>query len=451
MPSLRQALLPFTIRNAARLPFYARFWEGVDLDAVSSPGELRRLPTLSKEEYRRSLMFDPEAVRGADYITHSTGTTGEVTWRHRTAAEAAVIRDLFGRAAAREEGGPLALAFRYDRHGMSMPVPSRARAIPIGLSDDDELRQSVKMLTRTYHFADGELRPTVLAGSSIDLAILAQAWLESRAPREECQVRVLQALGLTDAGLYRFLRAAFDGAEVVEKYSLSEIFGGATKVWPAASFVLDPYVVGEVVDEGGAPVAPGRVGELVLTELFPFVQMQPLVRYRTGDVVLLVEDGDEAFRFEWWGRRHECILWDSDGAPAWALGYRPVFDWLALQPLVARYPIRTHLTSVKSLDFDLPCVALSGGRGGEAVSVDVGVRVNPWFEPEAVGRLAEGLWAALRGMLAVPPEGVRVGLSFRHFCRPDLRLDAVGDAHSLRLPAAPLSGPAPTIPRGAGG
>lgn len=445
MPSLREALLPFTISNAVRLPFYAKFWDGVNVDEISSLRELRRLPTLSKEEYRRSLMFDPSAVLEADYISHSTGTTGEVTWRHRSAAEAAVIHQLFGYNAERAEERHLALVIRYDRHGMSMPVPSQAHSIPIGLSDDAELKQSVKMLTGTYRFAGGELRPTILAGSSIDLAILAQASLEAQIPRDATEIRMLQILGVLDAGLYRFLHSAFNGAEVIERYSLSEVFGGATKHWPATSFVLDPYVIGEVVDERGALVTPGGIGELVLTELFPFVQMQPLIRYRTGDIVLLVNEEDDNFQFEWWGRRHECGLVHFNGVPTWVLGYRPVFDWLSLQPLVARYPYRAYLTSVASLDFDLPCVSLSSEPDGDTVKVDVGVRVNPWFELAAVQGLTQELWAALRAMVVVPPQEVRVSLSFRHIYRPNMDLHTIGDAHSLQLPAEPLSGPPPTL------
>src|SRR5580704_12682287 len=129
MSKLRTALLPFTIRNAARLPFYANFWRGVDVDNISSPKELPLLPTLSKERYRESFMFDPTAIQDCSYITHTSGTTGAVTWRHRSAAEATIINQLFGQAAETQHEG-LALVIRYDRHGMAMPMPGYARYFP---------------------------------------------------------------------------------------------------------------------------------------------------------------------------------------------------------------------------------------------------------------------------------------------------------------------------------
>ena len=173
--------------------------------------------------------------------------------------------------------------------------------------------------------------------------------------------------------------------------------------------------------------------------------MRPRCGYRTGDVVLLVNAEDDIFEFEWWGRRHECVLAHVNDVPTWILGCRPVFDWLALQPLVARYPYRTYLRSVTSLDFDLPCVSLSSEPDSDAVGIDIGVRVNPWFEPEAIQRLTQDLWTALKTMVATPPQQVRVRLSFRHFYRPDMDLHTLGDAHNLQLPAKLLSSPVPTL------
>jgi hypothetical protein len=413
----------------------------VRLDDISSVADLDRLPTLSKDAYRRSLMFDESSVLETEYISHTTGTTGALTWRHRSVAEASVVNRLFGHGAERAHG-QLMLVIRYDRHGMAMPVPGQTRGIPIDLSDDTALRQSVEMLTATYRFPEGVLRPTVVVGGAHDVAVLAQAWLETRTPADSISVRKLHLLGYVDAGLCGFLHSAFNGPEISEKYSLTEIFGGATRRWPATSFALDPYVVGEVVDEDGAVVPRGGVGELVLTELFPFVQMQPLIRYRTGDVVHLVDDQDDDLRFEWWGRRHDCILAHVDGERSWVLGYRPIADWLSLNTLVARQPHKSYLSSVTSTDLGPPCVAIRSEPDGP-VRVDVGLRINPWWEKEAVHGLARELWTALRSMTVVPPANVRVRLGFRHVPRPIEDFSAIAGTHDLQLPVGVLSGPVP--------
>jgi hypothetical protein len=155
----------------------------VDVDAISCTRDLCKLPALAKEVYRRSFMFEDLAVSDTEYITHTTGTTGALTWRHRSLAEASVIRELFGQQTG-QLSKDLTLAFRYDHHGMAMPMPGRARGIPIGVNDEIQLKQSVQMLTASYHFADGMRHPTIVAGTGHDVALLAQAWLEAQTANE---------------------------------------------------------------------------------------------------------------------------------------------------------------------------------------------------------------------------------------------------------------------------
>lgn len=411
MPNIRKALLPFTISNAAKLPFYSKFWSRVDTDSVQSLADLHLLPTLTKSEYRRSFMFEPASVSKADYVTHTTGTTGEVTWRHRSALEASVIGSLFQQR-KESDNDELSLVIRYNRHGMAMPVPGRARSIPISVTDAIELKQCLEMLTATYYMGGRTLRPTILAGGGQDLALLAQSCLESQVPREKLAIRTIYLGGFVDTGLRRFIRRCFDNADVIEKFSMAEIFGGATRRWPDESFTLDPYVVGEVVDEQGNPLGIGETGELVLTELFPFVQIQPLIRYRTGDIVQLIEQSEEITKFQWWGRRHQCALGGEEGLQRWILGYRPLADWLSQQPVVARQAYRSYLPLTSS-DLGAPCVAVSI-VAESVLRVEIGVRVNPWWETRTIQALMEGLWDLINSTIQRPPEWLYIQLAFRH-------------------------------------
>lgn len=438
MSRLREALLPFTIRNAARLRFYAESWDGLDAEAVLAVADLPKLPTLTKVEYRRSLMFEELAVSDTAYVTHTTGTTGPLTWRHRSLAEASIINELFGDR-TEQPSSDLALTFRYDHHGMALPVPGRMRAIPIGLTDETELKQCVEMLTASYRFASGSLRPTIISGSSLDVAVLAEAWIEAGRPEDALPIHTLYLLGFVDAGLFRFLTGTFNGAQVLEKYSLTEIFGGATRRWPSKQFVLDPYVIGEVVDEHGMPVPSGVAGELTLTELFPFVQMQPLIRYRTGDIALFLSSDGDTTVFEWWGRRENCISVDLGNKRVWVAGYSRIADWLSLQPIVARQRHKPSLSSLVSTDFGHPCFVINNGP--DAVAFDVGLRVNPWWEVDATVRFARELWESLRCISVSSPEHLQLRLRFHHVPQPPDDFEALIGGPALEFPLARLSDP----------
>jgi len=300
------------------------------------------------------------------------------------------------------------------------------------------------MLLAEYHFAEGPVRATIVSGSGHDVALLGQAWLESGPVGHHLAIHTLYLLGYVDAGLYRFLKSVFEDPQIVERYSLTEIFGGASRREPKAKFLLDPYVMGEIVDEGGVPVSPGEAGELTLTELFPFVQMQPLIRYRTGDIVLSRNEEAE-LAFDWWGRRESCVRVSVAGVERWVAGYGPLADWLSLQPLVAREPHRAGLSSIASTEFGAPCVRLRNGRNGTHAMVDVGLRVNPWWALESVNSLAAGIWARLRKMVPTPlHDTIIVQIALRYSSK--LSGDWLPDAEpGVRLEPARLADEVPRV------
>jgi phenylacetate-CoA ligase len=86
--------------------------------------------------------------------------------------------------------------------------------------------------------------------------------------------------------LYAQVRAAMPDAVLVDAYSLSEFLPVARTVPGGEGLHLfDDLLHAEVIDpETGQPVADGERGELVLTHLAKTIQ--PLVRYRTGDLTI---------------------------------------------------------------------------------------------------------------------------------------------------------------------
>ncbi|MCS7271672.1 MAG: phenylacetate--CoA ligase family protein, partial [Gemmataceae bacterium] len=89
------------------------------------------------------------------------------------------------------------------------------------------------------------------------------------------------------------LEAAW-GCRLFDHYGLTEVGPTAMEAaeTPGDMLVLEPEYIVEVVEIGGQrPVAPGQEGELVITTLGRWGS--PLVRYRTGDVVLLQQGSAE--------------------------------------------------------------------------------------------------------------------------------------------------------------
>lgn len=413
-PNLRARLLPFTIDNARAKPFYAGHWAGSDVDAVTDLSSLPALPTVSKEQYRNGFMFDFEDPGDSHYVSHSTGTTGVLTWRHRSLSEAATAEHLFGAVRRRTRGGAprVAIVLSTQFHGMPFPVPAGDMAVPAPFYGDQELLHCIEMLQTAYRVHGYEVTPTAVMGQGEDIALLAQALRERDVDPGALGIEAIHAGDYIDTGMRAFIESAF-GASISGRYSLSEILGGANHDPGLDAYRLDPYVIGEVLDEAGEQLPPGGVGELTLTELFPLVQMQPLIRYRTGDIVQRVDAGDD-LAFNWWGRRHETVATGAGAERRWLFGYRQISDLLATEPSVERLPVRPGLTVVRTtrvgnLHFEVT-------RSGEAAPLGFGLKVwlryVPELHPDALQDMQARLKQRLGALCGDPLQHMR--LEFDH-------------------------------------
>jgi hypothetical protein len=367
-PDLRTKLLPFTIANAREKRFYKEHWAGHDVDAVTDVASLPAIPTLSKQQYRSGFMLDFDDPGDSHFVSHSTGTTGELTWRHRSLTEAATVDHLFSAARPAPEPGEAPRAgiiLETAFHGMGFPIPGGQLTLPAATHGDTELGHAVEMLQMTYRVHGHRVRPTVIMGSAADLALLGQALHDHGVDTDALAIEAVHSGGFADVGMRRFIESAF-GAPETGRFSMSEVLGGASYDSGLDAYRLDPYVIGEVVDEAGNALPPGGVGELTLTELFPLVQMQPMIRYRTGDIVKRVASEDElTFAFSWWGRRDDSVAVRSGDDLRWRFGFRHVADLLSEEPSVARRPVRPGLTIVTTTEVGDLYVVLEPHAGGE--------------------------------------------------------------------------------------
>jgi phenylacetate-CoA ligase len=134
-----------------------------------------------------------------------------------------------------------------------------------------------------------DFRPDAIAATPSFALHLAETLAEQgSAPRElGLRVGMFGAEPWTE-GIRAALERAF-GLRAFDIYGLSEIIGpGVAGECEARAglHIADDHFLPEIVDPvSGAPLPPGREGELVLTTLTK--RAMPLVRYRTGDITTL--------------------------------------------------------------------------------------------------------------------------------------------------------------------
>ena len=187
-----------------------------------------------------------------------------------------------------------------DWHGTPMPVPGHSLPIHCGLYSEDYLRVAVDLLRQEFELPGVEKRITVLSGSNEILMFTNWCREQGLVCREEFRIQRIQLTGFYLTSRWRKRLEEEWGAIVIDRYSMSEHFGGGTSICNEDGFRFDPHIVYELVDFSGNPLRGEEPGMLLLTSLYPFVQAQPLIRYWTGDVVArapAVPGGAPSFRF----------------------------------------------------------------------------------------------------------------------------------------------------------
>ncbi|NBB82288.1 MAG: hypothetical protein GVY28_02675, partial [Alphaproteobacteria bacterium] len=160
--------------------------------------------------------------------------------------------------------------------------------------------------------------------------------------------------------------------------------------------VFDPQVIPEVVDlSTRRPIVEGT-GLLLLTELFPFSQMQPMVRLAVGDIfeVTPLPSGRSGFRCR--GRLSNSVL-----APDGALILTSMDARAALEPIpsIVRWPegdLGGFVARHRCLDPPTFDAAWSVGDDRPQLTLTVPVDFDPRLFTEAADRTAAEAACRLR-------------------------------------------------------
>ncbi|MFC5510862.1 phenylacetate--CoA ligase family protein [Massilia jejuensis] len=282
------ARLPALIARAQQAPGWARILDGVDPRTVTTREALAALPVTRKSDLKAlqegappfggltatatgalahvfmspGPIFDPEG-RGADW------------WRFARPMYAAGVR----------AGGLLQNCFSYHFTPAAFMVESGAArigcsVIPAGTGQTEMQVQAM-----------AALRPDTYVGTPSFLRIIIEKARESGVDISSVRHALLGAEALPES-LRSWFRA-HGVPHVFQTYASADIgsiaYETATDGVLDPGMVLDEEVLLEIVRPGsGEPVAPGDIGEVVVTLFNPDY---PLIRFATGDLSALLAHG----------------------------------------------------------------------------------------------------------------------------------------------------------------
>ncbi|MBB3223913.1 phenylacetate--CoA ligase family protein [Pseudoduganella umbonata] len=279
--------LPALLQQAQSASGWARILQGVDAGAIDHRAALAQLPVTRKSQLKELQQHDgpfggltSTAPRALSRICMSPGPIFDPQghsadwWRFARPMYAAGVR----------AGGLLQNCFSYHFTPAAFMVESGAArigctVIPAG-SGQTELQVQ----------AMAALRPDTYVGTPSFLKIILEKASETGTDVSSLTHALVSAEALPDS--LRKWFAEHGVPHVCQAYASADAGNIAYETRTGGALnpgmVLDEDVILEIVRPGtGDPVAPGEVGEVVLTVFNPDY---PLVRFATGDLSALLAD-----------------------------------------------------------------------------------------------------------------------------------------------------------------
>ena len=292
LEQLQTRRLRETVTRALDAPWYGELYtaKGITPDSIRSPEDFRSLPFTTKEDLRAHFPYGLLRIPKREVVRlhSSSGTTGTPTVifhnRHDLASWANLVARSMFAAGVRDTdvfqnicgyglftGG---LGFQYGAERLG------ALTIPAGSGNS---RRQIRLM-QDYGTTVIHTIPSYLVRLR---AVFDQLDLD---PRVDTRLRLLLIGAEPHSEATRLRVQDMFGVKAFNSYGLSEMNGPGVAFECEAQSGLhlweDAYLA-EIVDPDTLePVAPGEIGELVLTTLDR--EAMPIIRYRTRDLTRFI-------------------------------------------------------------------------------------------------------------------------------------------------------------------
>ncbi|MGO6787581.1 hypothetical protein ACCS70_29370 [Rhizobium ruizarguesonis] len=308
-----EKLLPLTIANAIQnTVFYRELYADQELGSAFSVADLPSLPIVTRAMLQKAGYASVARNLTCAAIQNTSGTSGPAIFLHRSVEEFAFIEEFFSRAfptPANSAARPLVLNLSTIGHGVHTPVPSPVFVLQSDLISLYQIHRPLAYLAKDYELEGVVPRVSSVVGTVSQLNVLTHYLCEHglKELMEPIREIFLTSEYVTPANR-AWLQQQWGGIEIHNRYSMSECFGGATYCKRCHGFHFDPMVVPELVEYGSDENSETPLGRLLVTALFPFVRMQPIIRYQSDDIFSIKQANCSRPSFQYFGRTSQTLF-----------------------------------------------------------------------------------------------------------------------------------------------
>ena len=272
------AALPRQLAHAkAHAPAFARILAGIDAAAVTSRAALARLPVTRKSELlelqKAARPFGGFAALARGEAARVFASPGPIYEpESRRPDHWRLARSLF---AAGFRAGDLVhntFSYHFTPAGSMLETGAHALGCTVVAAGTGQTEQQVQAIA--------ELAPDGYVGTPSFLKIILEKADEQGIRCRRCARHWYRVRRFRRACA---MRSGARGIAAYQVYASADLGAIAYETEARAGLVVDEGVLVEIVRPGtGDPVAPGEVGEVVVTTLFN--TLYPLIRFGTGDL-----------------------------------------------------------------------------------------------------------------------------------------------------------------------
>jgi phenylacetate-CoA ligase len=267
--------LPEQLARAKSAPGYAGMLDGVDPAAITSVEALAALPVLRKSELSKAQAAHPPfggfTVKPATGFAHIFQSPGPI-YEPGGADKDWWRMGRFLHAAGIGEGDVVQNCFGYHLTPAGMIFENGARAVGAAVLPAGTGQTELQVT------AARDVGATAYAGTPDYLKVILD-----KADAMGISLGFAKA-AVGGGALFPSLRQEYAdrGITCVQSYATADLGNIAYESPAMEGMIVDEHVIVEIVVPGtGTPVAPGEVGEVVVTTLNPDY---PLIRFATGDL-----------------------------------------------------------------------------------------------------------------------------------------------------------------------
>ncbi|NLN71575.1 MAG: phenylacetate--CoA ligase [Thermoplasmatales archaeon] len=271
-----------------RSPFYRKKYKDLDLSAVKTAEDFRKLPLTDKHELRDAYPLGLQAVPENEVVRihSSSGTTGLpviIPYTRRDVDDWSKMFERCYRMAGVTDTDRVHVTPGYGlwTAGIGFQTGAErlgAMVIPMGPGNTDK---QIRMMQ--------DLKSTVLCSTSSYALLLAEE-IEKRGVKDDIHLK-RALIGSERWGDKMRKRIASElGVKLYDIYGLTEIYGpgvGISCDFDSGIHYWSDYIYIEIIDpKTGENLPDGETGEIVITTLCK--EGAPLIRYRTHDLSRII-------------------------------------------------------------------------------------------------------------------------------------------------------------------